>query len=362
MINEIYLKNLPFFSHWDHASLIKISTYCQLITLSKNTVVVKQDDTSRDLYILIQGSLSLRKSINQHQVHFGHLKQHDLFGELAFIDGEKRACDVIADDSSEVLAISASIIKSEPELYNKIASQLLKSSTERVRETDNYLVDSLLNQLQLLQSKINTARLFVLSIFLFIIMMLVNRLLTIYKINPYSAYFSWSYLTILAVPFIILILMNKISAKFIGLTTQGLLKKSLVCISIAIPLVVLIYYLSALKLHQSIFNFTEILNPNIDYNIFFVRYFMIAFFQQIFRGVLQTCLQEIFTTNVNLKAILMSAFMFGVMHIHLGFVAIGVTFLAGLLFGYIFSIQRNTYSITLLHGITGCSAYAFRLI
>ena len=103
MVNESFLKHLPFFTSWDEESLIKISSYCKLISLNKGSIIVQQDETSRDLYLLIKGSLALNKKMGHDLITFGHLKEGELFGELSFIDGEKRSCDVVADESSEIL-------------------------------------------------------------------------------------------------------------------------------------------------------------------------------------------------------------------------------------------------------------------
>ena len=158
------------------------------------------------------------------------------------------------------------------------------------------------------------------------------------------------------------ILKNDIKPQKIGLSFKDAKKKILFCFSISLPILVILYVLSCVKEGVSLSDYKHILQFNRDYKSFVFRYLLISFVQQYFRCILQSSLRDIFTTHNDTKAICLSAIMFGIIHNQLGIFAVLVTSIGGILFGIIYSKQKNIYSLTVLHFLIGLGAYTFGLI
>jgi membrane protease YdiL (CAAX protease family) len=362
MINSEFLITIDFFKNWSKESLLDVLPFISRVTFHKNELVIMQNEELRDLYIIIKGSLKLDKKTPEGITTFGLVNEGSIIGDLAFIDGEKRTCNITADSEVEALKISASLIDQQPKLFELICMNLMKINSSRMRQTNAALIDALEYQVALLKEKINNARIFIFSISAFIITLFANNILDKFKINPRSALFAWLYLISLAVPFVILILKNDINPLKIGLTFKDAKKKILFCFLISLPILAVLYVLSSIQKDVSILDYQHIIKFNKEYKFFVFRYMLISFIQQYFRCILQFSLANIFTTHKEIKAICLSAIMFGIIHVQLGIFAVLVTLIGGILFGIIYSRQKNVYSLTSLHFLIGLGAYTFGVI
>ena len=78
-----------------------------------------------------------------------------------------------------------------------------------------------------------------------------------------------------------------------------------------------------------------------------------AFLQQFIRAIAQVSLQKFIQDKKGYYAILMSSFVFSIMHAHIGVVLIVITVFASYIFGLIFSRTYNLVGVTLVHFILG---------
>ena len=140
MINSEFLSKIEFFKNWNKESLLDLLPFISWVTFHKNELVIKQDEESRDLYIVIKGSLKLDKKTSIGITKFGLLNEGSILGELSFIDGEKRACNATADSEVEALKISASLIDQKPILFEQICMCLMKINSARIREINTALI------------------------------------------------------------------------------------------------------------------------------------------------------------------------------------------------------------------------------
>lgn len=65
----------------------------------KQDVILKEDDTGQDVYLILQGEVQVRSKMTSANTPFSglaRLGENDFFGELAVFDGEPRSAEVIA--------------------------------------------------------------------------------------------------------------------------------------------------------------------------------------------------------------------------------------------------------------------------
>ena len=87
-------------------------------------------------------------------------------------------------------------------------------------------------------------------------------------------------------------------------------------------------------------------------------YFVHSFLQEFLaRGVMQTGLYELFPLGSPRKrrvfAIMLASFAFAITHLPFGLYAIIATFLAGIVFGYVYLKHQNLVGVSIFHFITG---------
>jgi CRP/FNR family cyclic AMP-dependent transcriptional regulator len=74
----------------------------------KQEVILKENDTGQDVYVILQGEVEVRSEIAEEAMllsGLARLKENDFFGELAMFDGEPRSAEVIALTDCEIVKI-----------------------------------------------------------------------------------------------------------------------------------------------------------------------------------------------------------------------------------------------------------------
>jgi membrane protease YdiL (CAAX protease family) len=73
-------------------------------------------------------------------------------------------------------------------------------------------------------------------------------------------------------------------------------------------------------------------------------------------GIIQGSMQRLLMDEQGVRTITWSSAIFAILHINYGFIVVAVTFLAGLLFGYVYWRQKSLLGVSVLHGMLGIMA------
>ena len=202
---------------------------------------------------------------------------------------------------------------------------------------------------------------FIFLLSIFVIGTLVNYLLHTYlsSLSVYGEIFKWAYLAILLVPTMVVIWIMHIPISTLGMTLANW-KKSLVegviasagLIALGSLLVMILRYLDMVPAKPVALVWAGVL-----------PYYFHSFLQELLaRGVMQSSFERFFDDQKGFKAVLLTSIFAGVLHIHFGLVAVGITFVASLIFGAFYLRHHNLIGVTLLHGTLGIFAFCSGLL
>ena len=122
---------------------------------SKNQYVFHQEDLADRLYVVLEGEVSIETmNLDGKVTKISLLKENELFGELALIDGKGRSASAQVTRSSIIASLNGQSFCKLLELHPSFSKQLMLVLVERLRNT-NHQVESLVT-MTLLQ---RTARL-----------------------------------------------------------------------------------------------------------------------------------------------------------------------------------------------------------
>jgi len=103
-------------------------------------VVVREGEKSSSFFILIKGTVVVTKN-DAPDTTIAKLKPYDVFGEMAYLTGDLRSTNVIADDEVIVMRIDAEGLGSlSAEVQKKINQNLVKLIVERLKRVNEELV------------------------------------------------------------------------------------------------------------------------------------------------------------------------------------------------------------------------------
>ena len=141
MKNIELLKTVSLFWDLDIAELGYISEKMVSKKFKNGNLIFLEETKGENLFFVVEGSVKVtRLSKDGREVILAMLNAGDFFGEMSLLDGEARSANVIALEKTEVLSLNRDDFLVVLNDYPKIAIQLLKEMTSRLRKSDRQIV------------------------------------------------------------------------------------------------------------------------------------------------------------------------------------------------------------------------------
>ena len=141
MKNIELLKTVSLFWDLDKTELGYISDKMVSKKFENGNLIFLEESEGKNLFIVVEGSVKVtRLSKDGREVILAMLNAGDFFGEMSLLDGEARSANVIALEKTEVLSLKRDDFLVVLHDYPKIAIQLLKEMTSRLRKSDRQIV------------------------------------------------------------------------------------------------------------------------------------------------------------------------------------------------------------------------------
>jgi CRP/FNR family cyclic AMP-dependent transcriptional regulator len=116
-----------------------VASYTPVCVFGKNESIIKEatDDTS--FYILLTGSArAMKKNVS---LPFAEYGPGDSFGEIAFLTGVPRTCEVIANEVSIALRIDKKTLEElKIEIREKMKDKIIENLVDRLKNMNNAFI------------------------------------------------------------------------------------------------------------------------------------------------------------------------------------------------------------------------------
>ena len=138
------LKDFHLFRGFTAHEIKAIEQCTSLRTVSKNGKIVHQGDLGDELFLVRKGSFrALLPLAGGRAHHIATFEQGSFFGEMAFLDHDRRSADIEAKVDAEVYLLSRSRFneqsRAHPEIGAQVFARLALAIAQRLRHTDNEL-------------------------------------------------------------------------------------------------------------------------------------------------------------------------------------------------------------------------------
>jgi hypothetical protein len=131
------LRRVKIFAGMDDAQLERFINYMEVAKARQFAEVVKQGEPGDAMYLVLEGEVRVRMMINGKETLLAVLSAGDFFGEIALFDHGPRSADVVANEDSTLLKISASgfqrLAAEAPDLATPFLLSMGKTLTQRIR-------------------------------------------------------------------------------------------------------------------------------------------------------------------------------------------------------------------------------------
>lgn len=128
-----HLSNVPLFAACSKKELQTIAKASDELTLSDGHVLMKQDESSREAFVIVNGTVEIKR--NDRKV--AELGAGSMIGELGLLDRGPRTATVIAKGPVDVLVIAPREFSALLDDVPSITHKLLKSLASMVRDLDS---------------------------------------------------------------------------------------------------------------------------------------------------------------------------------------------------------------------------------
>ncbi len=141
MKNIELLKTVSLFWDLNEIELGYISDKMVSKKFENGNLIFLEESEGKNLFFVVDGSVKVtRLSKDGREVILAMLNAGDFFGEMSLLDGQSRSANVIALEETEVLSLKRDDFLVVLHDYPKIAIQLLKEMTSRLRKSDRQIV------------------------------------------------------------------------------------------------------------------------------------------------------------------------------------------------------------------------------
>ena len=141
------LRRVKIFAEFTDEQLERFVRFMHVQRVKQWTEVVKQGQDGDAMYLVLEGELRVRLMISGKETILVTLGPGEFFGEISLFDRGPRSADVVANQDSMLLKISATafdtLVKEAPELAAPFLFAMGKTLTARIRADNKRYRDSI---------------------------------------------------------------------------------------------------------------------------------------------------------------------------------------------------------------------------
>jgi CRP-like cAMP-binding protein len=115
-------------------------------TYTKNTILFAEGEPGDELFIIQKGSIKITKIVDNKEVLLAMLKQGDILGEMALLEGKPRAASAVAYEDCDVMVVNKAnfelMIKNQPQIIARITTLLADRIWLIYKQLANTMIDN----------------------------------------------------------------------------------------------------------------------------------------------------------------------------------------------------------------------------
>lgn len=141
------LRRIKILADLKDAQLAHLAEFLEVQEAPQWAVIFSQGDTSESMFLVMSGELRARLISGGKETILATFGPGEFFGDLALFDHGPRSADVVANNNSVLLKVSATnfqrLVQDAPELATPFLVAVCKTLTARIRADNKRLRDSI---------------------------------------------------------------------------------------------------------------------------------------------------------------------------------------------------------------------------
>jgi signal transduction histidine kinase len=130
-----FLRQVPLFSGLDNYALERLVAMSTEIELNPGDYLLREDEMGDSMYIIIEGTVQVRKKAGDSEVVLAERKAGEVIGEMSVLDQAPRYASVLALTKARVLKIDQETFMALLDWSPSAARAILKTFAQRIRSS-----------------------------------------------------------------------------------------------------------------------------------------------------------------------------------------------------------------------------------
>ncbi len=131
-VDAASLPEIPLFSDLSPEAFVELASQCDLRRPMPGEVVVQEGSIGTSFFVLCSGTVKVCRQGPEGEIVLARLTEGAFFGEMALLSGAPRAASVVAEDDTECLEISATLLAGLQKRYPHVGQVLKKFCRQRL--------------------------------------------------------------------------------------------------------------------------------------------------------------------------------------------------------------------------------------
>ena len=129
------IAKIPFLSNFPKEELVAVGRAAKLRLVKQGTVIVREGDMGRSMYIVLEGKVEVLTEDDQaNDIHVSYLDENEFFGEISFLTAAPRFATVRAAEDTLLCELSYESMKEVVRQSPAVKEVLNKYYRERLRD------------------------------------------------------------------------------------------------------------------------------------------------------------------------------------------------------------------------------------
>jgi len=128
------LRQVSLFAGFSDPELVRLLKICRSRNLSAGELVFREGTKGDALYVVVAGTVDIKKKIGEEHRTLVSMNPGDCFGEMAIIDDSPRMADAIAAGKCSLIEVNASIVNNNEDIISlKLTRQIAILLAKKLR-------------------------------------------------------------------------------------------------------------------------------------------------------------------------------------------------------------------------------------
>jgi CRP-like cAMP-binding protein len=334
------------------------------ISYRPGDIIIKEGDIGDSFYLIDSGRVAVISEKDNHKI-IGVIEEGDFFGELALLTQKPRTATVKAETDATLYQISKKDFDEITQRYPTINGFLLSRLYDRIKsaygqlELQNEQLKEL-NRIRTQLASIFTMAVLFITFYTFVLGFFSSGFISRHEFAEGIKDYVSRAIEVGTLAIVTRMIINsRLSLEDFGITIKGWRRSVLESVAVSAVVIALLclFKTVANSYHLGIFKETELVC--FDYfGLSYIAYLVVAPLQEfIARGTVQSTLERLFVgRSSGFRAILVTSFLFGSLHVYSSINLAILALLTSWLWGWMYNRQQNLIGVSLSHFLIGNSA------